>query len=65
MDQEKEKNRKKEGKRVGKSEKRYRNGKSTVRKKEKQRERIESEEKELEQGGKNKNMKEVNKRKEV
>lgn len=54
-----------EGKRVGKGERRYRNGKSTMRKKEKQRERIESEEKELEQGGKNKNMKEGNKGKEA
>jgi hypothetical protein len=51
MDQEKEKNKKIVGKRVGKGEKRYRNGKSTVRKKEKQRERIESEEKELEDEG--------------
>lgn len=54
-----------DGKRVGKVERRYKNGKYPMRKKEKQRERIENEEKELEQGGKNKNMKEGNKGKEV
>jgi len=54
-----------EGKRVGKGERRYRNGKSTMWKKEKKGEGIESEEKELEQGGKNKNIREGNMGKEV
>ena len=54
-----------ERKRVEKAKRRYRNLKSAMRKKEKQRERIKSEEKELEQGGQNKNMKKGNKGKEV